>query len=104
MDAWKGEFRGNAAETLLDTISVYLAQGGVYSYHANILNSSGTGKSRLVDELSKSVITVPMCLRPEGSHGLIHKCSLLVHPSSPCLQGIRLPIKCYGTGCFPLIS
>jgi len=35
------------------------------------LNSSGTGKSRLVDEVSKSIITVPMCLRPEGSHGLI---------------------------------
>jgi len=72
MDAWKAEFKGNAAEALLDTISVYLAQGSIYSYHANILTSSGTGKSRLVDELSKSIITVPMCLRPEGSHGLIH--------------------------------
>ncbi len=81
VDAWKGEFKGNAAEALLDTIAVYLALDGVYSYHANILNSSGTGKSRLVDELSKSIITVPICLRPEGSHGLIRIGSLLLHPS-----------------------
>jgi hypothetical protein len=62
IDAWKEEFKGNAAETLLDMISVYLAQRNVYSYHANILNSSGTGKSRLVDELAKTIITVPICL------------------------------------------
>jgi hypothetical protein len=42
---------------LLDMILVYLAQDGVYSYHANILNSSGTEKSHLINELSKSIIT-----------------------------------------------
>jgi hypothetical protein len=80
IDAWEKEFKGNAAETLLDTISVYLAQSQVYSHHANILNSSGTGKSRLVDELAKTIITVPICLRHEGSHDSIRDHSLRLLP------------------------
>jgi hypothetical protein len=36
------------------------------------VNSSGTGKSRMVDELGKTIITVPMCLRDPQSSGLVY--------------------------------
>ncbi|KAI0287898.1 hypothetical protein BC826DRAFT_916433 [Russula brevipes] len=66
--SWQGEYMGNAADVLLKTISSYLAQVRQYGPHASILNSSGTGKSRMVDELSRTIITVPICLR-EGPTG-----------------------------------
>jgi hypothetical protein len=61
---------GDAADVLLQTISSYLVEVKKYGPHACILNSSGTGKSRMVDELSKTIITVPICLR-EGSAGML---------------------------------
>jgi hypothetical protein len=52
------------------TISNFLdKERRAYSRQATIVNSSGTGKSRMVDELARQIITVPMCLRPEGSQG-----------------------------------
>ncbi|KAI0260662.1 hypothetical protein BC834DRAFT_534129 [Gloeopeniophorella convolvens] len=69
-ESWECDYRGDAARVLLITISDYLVVGrGVYFQHANIVNSSGTGKSRMVDELSKTIITVPMCLRDPASTG-----------------------------------
>ena len=62
MKSWTAEFKGHAAKVLLDTISVYLVQKDVYAQHANIVNSSGTGKSCMVDELGKAIITMPLCL------------------------------------------
>jgi hypothetical protein len=68
--AWSGDFKGHAAEALFNVISDLLNPKAVaYSKAACIVNSSGTGKSRMVDELSKSIITIPICLRQKGSHG-----------------------------------
>ena len=76
VESWKVDFKGNAAESLLDMISVYLAQENVCAQHASIINSSGTGKSRMVDELGRTTISVPICLRKEGSQGInFHRCS-----------------------------
>jgi len=70
INAWGSNFEGNAADVLLATISSYLnGQRVVYARHTCIVNSSGTGKSRMVDELSRKVITVPMCLREAGTKG-----------------------------------
>jgi hypothetical protein len=70
VQAWSSTFRGNAADVLLMTISTYLdRRRAAYAREASILNSSGTGKSRTVDELAKTVITVPMCLRDARSRG-----------------------------------
>jgi hypothetical protein len=70
--AWIATFQGEAAEVLLDTIANYLdkQREGVYSRHTSIVNSSGTGKSRIVDEVATRIITVPMCLRNEGTQGV----------------------------------
>lgn len=71
-NAWEGEFKGAAADRLLETLATYLTAARDTSGHANcsvIVNSLGTGKFCVVDELSKRIITVPMCLRGDGSEG-----------------------------------
>ena len=71
--AWKSDFKGNAADVLLTTISDYLnKEKKCYARLTSIMNSSRTGKSRMVDEISRTIITVPMCLRKYGSGGLTH--------------------------------
>ncbi len=73
--AWDNAFMGDAADALLNSISDLLNPAAVaYSRSTCIINSSGTGKSRMVDELSMSTIVVPMCLRPHGSQGIIPVC------------------------------
>ncbi|KAI0255536.1 hypothetical protein BJV78DRAFT_1176571 [Lactifluus subvellereus] len=59
--AWNSSFRDNTADVLLTTISDYP--------NGDIVNSSGTGKSRTVDEVAREILTVPMCLREDGSQG-----------------------------------
>jgi hypothetical protein len=65
--AWDTPFKGDAADILLAVIPMHLEKGR--KFHANIINSSGTGKSRTVDEVAKKIITVPMCLRENGNRG-----------------------------------
>ena len=69
--AWVATFKGEAANVLLDTIANYLdkRRKGVYSRDTSIINSSGTGKSRIVDEVATKIITISMCLRDEGTQG-----------------------------------
>jgi len=68
--SWDRKFEGPAADVLLHTISIYLTKAPSGSVMCCLtVNSSGTGKSRMVDELSKRVITIPMCLRRRGSQG-----------------------------------
>ncbi|KAI0245004.1 hypothetical protein BJV78DRAFT_1270708, partial [Lactifluus subvellereus] len=48
--AWSSTFKGDAANVLLATISNYLdKQRDPYTRQTSIVNSSGTGKSRMVD-------------------------------------------------------
>lgn len=68
--AWDFEFRGNANIVLRKTIEDLLNKDR--NSHARltwIMNSDGTGKSRMVDELGKEIIMVPMCLREAESTG-----------------------------------
>ena len=70
--AWISPFRGNAHIVLLETIADLLDQNRYpYARLTNIMNSSGTGKSRMVDELGKTIITVTMCLRSKGTEGFL---------------------------------
>jgi len=65
--AWDFPFKGKAADVLLSTIMSYLDRNrSVFSRHACVINSSETGKSRMVDELAKKIVTVPMCLQEES--------------------------------------
>ncbi|KAK2463892.1 hypothetical protein APHAL10511_004064 [Amanita phalloides] len=61
MKAWGSEFKGNAAGVLFRTISDYLdPTREVYGRFTSIINSLGTRKSRMVDELSTKIIMIPM--------------------------------------------
>ena len=71
IEAWSSNFKGDAAAVLLATISDYLdKKRECYVRLASIVNSSGTGKSRMVDEISTKIIKVPMCLHEDGTRGL----------------------------------
>jgi hypothetical protein len=84
LGSWKLKFKGKAADVLLNTISTYLCQKNVRVQHCSIVNSSGTGKSRMVDELATRIITVPMCLRKSGSQGITVRCfSVSTSSSNP---------------------
>src|SRR6266404_6949092 len=70
VDSWNATFRGSAAKVLLMTVSTYLdKRRDVYARYTSMVNSSGTGKSRMVDEVATKIVTIPMCLREEGSIG-----------------------------------
>jgi hypothetical protein len=78
--AWISTFRGNAHLVLLETIADLLDRNrNPYARLTNIINSSGTGKSRTVDQLGKKIITVPMCLRSESTEGFPPSDSSLRH-------------------------
>jgi hypothetical protein len=65
--AWESTFKGDLADVLLETIADYLSRERTpYVRLTSMINSSGTGKSRVVDQLGKEVITVPMCLSLGG--------------------------------------
>ncbi|KAI0274350.1 hypothetical protein BGY98DRAFT_935949 [Russula aff. rugulosa BPL654] len=87
--AWDTPFEGDAADLLLESIPMYLEEG--MSLHANIVNSSGTGKSRMVDEVAKKIITVPMCLRENGNRGFTLLFSLFVGALMTNLIGFPPP-------------
>lgn len=59
---------------LLQTVGKYLSktQGWetpVYARYVTLAQSSGTGKSRLVDEVAKQVLVIPFNLREAGIRG-----------------------------------
>ena len=70
VDSWNAAFCGNAAKVLLQTICTYLdTRKDVYARYSSLTNSSGTGKSRMVDEVGANIVTISMCLREEGATG-----------------------------------
>ncbi|KAF8491845.1 hypothetical protein F5888DRAFT_1892004 [Russula emetica] len=69
-DAWGGKYKGDLADVLRETIADYLSKDRTpYARLTTVVNSSGTGKSRMVDQLGTETITVPMCLRQRGREG-----------------------------------
>jgi hypothetical protein len=67
----------------METIADYLSKDrSPYARLTTIVNSSGTGKSRMVDQLGTEVITVPMCLRRKRGGFSV----LLIFISMTCSQ------------------
>ncbi|CAA7268474.1 unnamed protein product [Cyclocybe aegerita] len=63
--AWTQEYQGSTHQTLLSNIQSD-PRGSPYCNTGAIIQSSGYGKSRTVDELAKLVFTIPMNLRAEA--------------------------------------
>ena len=66
--SWEREFSGGAAQALWNHISGHYNRqhSRVYAHYTAIVQSSGMGKSRTVDELGKTHFVIPINLR--GSH------------------------------------
>ncbi|KAA1476427.1 hypothetical protein DENSPDRAFT_510988 [Dentipellis sp. KUC8613] len=64
VESWSQEFRGNSAVLLFDVLKGYLSNSATFYYgrYTSFVQSSGTGKSRTIDELAKRIVVIPMNL------------------------------------------
>ncbi|KAG6915651.1 hypothetical protein DXG01_010615 [Tephrocybe rancida] len=65
--AWKTPYVGAAADLLhraIKTMRISEASKNSYGNFCAIIQGSGTGKSRMVDQLAQSVFTIPVIFRP----------------------------------------
>ncbi|KAN0088160.1 hypothetical protein V8E55_005217 [Tylopilus felleus] len=70
--AWVQEYRGNYATIMLNNING-LPRSDSHPNCIPLIQSSGYGKSRLVDELAKLVFTIPLNIRnPEEDEGGVY--------------------------------
>lgn len=70
MVAWNQEYLGDCHTNLYNNIN-NMDTSEPYSSIVAILQSSGTGKSRMVDELAKLIFTIPMNIRnPNDENGM----------------------------------
>ncbi len=84
--SWMGEYRGEVADDLWGYIMKSFALDDVDDYYTTIVQSSGMGKSRAVDELSKKHFVIPVCLREPDAAGLPP-----LHVTRSFLTANRLP-------------
>lgn len=78
--SWERNFEGDVHLHILKAISERtraVTPHGNYANFATIVQSSGMGKSRMVDEMGKHVLLIPVNLRPDGDTGGL---SLLAEP------------------------
>lgn len=71
-DLWERQFMGEAADALWDHIVTHYKPDDydkIYAHYITIVQSSGMGKSQTVNELSKRVFTIPLCLRDTSLTG-----------------------------------
>lgn len=94
--SWRSKYSGNSARLFVALIKK--AHGELSGTQSQILSktlrnqkpilqSSGVGKSRLVDESGEYVFTIPMCLRQKDTKGelieaLTYKFSRLTQPNN----------------------
>jgi hypothetical protein len=71
--SWKTNYQGQGDKALLYFLKSSMQMspnGGEYARYAALVQSSGTGKSRLVDETAKSIFTIPINIRAPKTLGL----------------------------------
>ena len=69
-NAWITEYRGEAPAALWTRIKKAMQQADLYAKYLAIVQSSGTGKSRMIEELSKKHLVIPVNLRDSLESGL----------------------------------
>ena len=74
MQSWDIQYVGNADDLLYDHLASYPKDEDKYARYTSIVQASGMGKSRGVDELAKKHLVVTMNLR-EDSEGALLYCS-----------------------------
>ncbi|KAF8240148.1 hypothetical protein L208DRAFT_852307 [Tricholoma matsutake] len=66
--AWRDSYLGNNHQLLFANINAIPRTEKAYSYQIAIVQSSGTGKSRMVHEQANLVFTIPFNLREKGDN------------------------------------
>lgn len=80
MKSWGMEYQGGAPEALFQHMCKNFSNGAeIYTNYLSIVQSSGMGKSRTVDELSKTHFIIPLCLRSADQQGLLITLRLTKH-------------------------
>lgn len=78
--AWKEPYK-SSGDILENVLKKYIVQDTAsphYARYASITQSSGTGKSRMVDELAKKIFCIPMSLgSDQGWHASCLSCTTL---------------------------
>src|ERR1700740_585013 len=71
--SWSAEFIGHLPLVALEThVRDQMKLVETYARYCSIVQSSGMGKSRLLDEFSKKHFMIPINLRPEDARGVSH--------------------------------
>ena len=88
LKAWSQPYVGEAHKCLYKVMEKQWEKAGrnAYGRFLSIVQSSGTGKSRMIDELSKEHLVVPINLRPENETGELTLCQTLNPLSLRILQ------------------
>jgi hypothetical protein len=68
-EAWTQPYIGGAHTCLYEVMEALQKRKEAYGRFLSVVQSSGTGKSRMVDELSKQHLVIPINLRPDGERG-----------------------------------
>jgi hypothetical protein len=69
---WRDNFYGGSLNAFLENVSRYQSEWSTSKYYSrtiSIVQSSGTGKSRLVDEIGKEFVSISFALRLQGETG-----------------------------------
>jgi hypothetical protein len=66
LQSWAIKYVGNASVSLYEHLASHPKDEDNYARYTSIVQSSGMGKSRAVDELSKIHLVVPLTLRQES--------------------------------------
>lgn len=73
IDSWEVPFIGTSAlEALEQHVVDVISQRASYGPYCSIVQSSGMGKSRLLDEFSKTNFVIPINIRNEDTTGMYH--------------------------------
>ena len=69
--SWKADFRGDSVDLLYKILNSYMGKeySQAYVRYASFVQSSGTGKSRQMDELAKRVVSIPLNLNDVRQDG-----------------------------------
>ena len=69
VDSWKQDFVGFSAKLFLLILHDYMEASDPYARYVAEIQSSGTGKSRIQDELAKSILYIPISLASRNGQG-----------------------------------
>ena len=79
LQSWVIKYVGNASVSLYEHLASHPKDEDNYARYTSIVQSSGMGKSRAVDELSKTHLVVPLTLRQESKGKFLR---ITIGPSS----------------------